>query len=33
MGNGPELLKTKAKRIAPSHDQDGAAQIIEELLL
>ncbi|HBG00658.1 MAG TPA: hypothetical protein DDW87_03675 [Firmicutes bacterium] len=33
MANGSELLKTQAKRIAPSNDHDGVAQIIEELLL
>lgn len=33
MENGSKVLKEKAKRIAPSHDHDGVAQIIEELLL
>ncbi|HBN95423.1 MAG TPA: hypothetical protein DDZ66_03915 [Firmicutes bacterium] len=33
MENGSKLLKTEAQRIAPSNDQDGVAQIIEELLL
>jgi Cof subfamily protein (haloacid dehalogenase superfamily) len=31
MENGSSQLKAKAKRIAPRHDQDGVAQIIEEL--
>ncbi len=31
MENGSQLLKAKAKQIAPSHDQDGVAQIIEKL--
>lgn len=33
MENGSSQLKDKAARIAPSHDQEGVAQIIEELLL
>lgn len=33
MENGSPLLKEKAAMIAPSNDQDGAAFIIEELLL
>jgi len=33
MDNGADQLKAMAKRIAPSNDQDGVAQIIEELLL
>ncbi|MCK9524450.1 MAG: Cof-type HAD-IIB family hydrolase [Limnochordia bacterium] len=32
MENGSSQLKATAKRIAPRHDQDGVAQIIEELL-
>lgn len=33
MENGSKLLKEKAEIIAPSHDQDGVAQMIEEFLL
>lgn len=33
MENGSPLLKDRAKKIAPSHDEDGVAAIIEELLL
>lgn len=33
MENGSEFLKEKAKIIAPSYDQDGVAQMIEEHLL
>jgi len=33
MENGAELLKQAAHRIAPSNDEEGVAQIIEELLL
>lgn len=33
MENGSPLLKERAQRIAPRHDEDGVAQIIEELLL
>lgn len=33
MENGSRLLKAEAKRIAPSNDEDGLAQIIEELFL
>ncbi|NMB02309.1 MAG: HAD family phosphatase [Firmicutes bacterium] len=32
MENGSKLLKEKAKRIAPSNDEDGVALVIEELL-
>jgi len=32
MANGSELLKSKARKIAPDCDQDGVAQVIEELL-
>lgn len=33
MENGSKELKAKAKKIAPSHDEDGVAFIIDELLL
>ena len=32
MENGADHLKAAADRIAPPHDQDGVAQILEELL-
>lgn len=33
MENGAEVLKGQARRIAPSHNEDGVARIIEELFL
>lgn len=33
MENGSRLLKAQAKKIAPGNDEDGLAQIIEELFL
>jgi len=33
MDNGSQLLKEQAKKIAPSYDEDGVAQVIEEFLL
>ena len=32
MENGADHLKEAADRIAPRHDQDGVAQVLEELL-